>query len=348
MRVMKWFARPILHAAVLVGGLVVGLTVQDSQAQCLADLNHDHTVDASDLGLVLSSWGVQGGKGGGDIDGDGVVNGADLALILSSWGACPSPTWATVLEWAPNASVVTNTTLRNAIIATGLPWRVRDNQSSIEMLLIPPGAFWMGCSSGDQNCGGEEFPLHQVALSNPFYMSKMEVTQAQWIGVMGSNPSYFQPPQISANTSRPVEQVSWDMVQTFNAMTGFRLPTEAEWEYACRAGTTTATYGDVSTIAWHYPISSDQTHVVGGKPANALGLHDTIGNVWEWCQDFYSNAYYASSPSTDPPGPTRGGGVVVRGGGYSTFSNTCRASARYDSTPAAVWRDCGVRVAKNP
>ncbi|MCX5663077.1 MAG: SUMF1/EgtB/PvdO family nonheme iron enzyme, partial [Planctomycetota bacterium] len=216
---------------------------QQANAQCLADVNHDHSVDGTDLTVILSSWGTNGGSAGGDINGDGTVNGIDLASVLSGWGACPFQSWATVLEWAPNPTVVTDANLRAAIVASGLAWRVRDNSSNIEMLLVPAGTFTMGCSpSTEFVCYSNESPTHQVNLTQAFYMGRYEVTQAQWTAKMGSNPSNFS--GYTNSPSRPVEQVSWNMIASgstsFMSLTGLRLPTEAEWEYAYRAETTTA------------------------------------------------------------------------------------------------------------
>ncbi|MBM4107186.1 MAG: formylglycine-generating enzyme family protein, partial [Phycisphaerae bacterium] len=172
----------------------------------------------------------------------------------------PTP-WATVLEVAPDPAVVTNASLRNAIAATGLPWRVRDNASQIEMLLVPPGTFMMGCSPSLQyGCNFDENPVHQVTLTQAYYLGRYEVTQAQWTAVMGSNPSWFQSASAQVPAAqvplRPVERVSWNMIQGFETATGLRLPTEAEWEYACRAGTTTAFNNGsnddatLGTLAW--------------------------------------------------------------------------------------------------
>ncbi|MEI6878959.1 MAG: SUMF1/EgtB/PvdO family nonheme iron enzyme, partial [Planctomycetota bacterium] len=194
---------------------------------------------AMTFGLSTSS--VQGqGSCAGDVNGDHVVDGADLAILLGNWGQCPAvvPAWATLLEAAPDPAVVTDANLRAAIVASGFAWRIRDNSSNIEMLLVPGGTFMMGCSPGDADCLADESPAHQVTLTNAFYLGKTEVTQAQWQVKMGSNPSYFS--GFSDSPSRPVEQVSWGTIQSFNSATGLRLPTEAEWEYACRAATTTA------------------------------------------------------------------------------------------------------------
>jgi len=251
------------------------------------------------------------------------------------------PAWATLLEASPDPAVVTDTNLRAAIVASGFVWRVRDTGTGIEMLLVPGGTFTMGCSPGDAECGSDESPVHQVTLTNAFYMGKTEVTQAQWQATMGSNPSYF-----SGQPNNPVEQVSWNMIQGFNTATGLRLPTEAEWEIACRAWTTTARYGVLEDIAWYDGNAGNTTHAVATKLPNALGLYDTIGNVWEWCQDWYEP--YSSGSVTNPTGPTTGTSRLLRGGGWYYFSVNCRASQRGGSTPGSIYGNFGFRVARTP
>ena len=256
------------------------------------------------------------------------------------------PTWATLLEAFPDPAVVTDANLRAAIMASGFAWRVRDNAANIEMLLVPGGTFMMGCSPGDAECSGDESPLHQVTLTNAFYMGKTEVTQAQWTAVMGSNPSYFQGQTDSP--SRPVERLSWNMVQPFCTQTGLRLPTEAEWEYACRAGTTTERYGVLNDIAWYSQNwTTYGTQPVAGKLPNALGLYDTLGNVWEWCQDWFGA--YSLGSVTNPTGPATGTYRTLRDGDWNSPSKYCRASQRvgnYD--PNALTFSLGFRVVRNP
>ena len=254
--------------------------------------------------------------------------------------------WATVLEWIPNPAVVTDANLRAAITATNLPWRVLDNGTNIEMLLVPGGTFMMGCSAGDTECLSDESPTHQVTLTNAFYMGKTEVTQAQWQATMGSNPSYFQGQ--SDSPSRPVEQVSWNMIQGFNTVTSLRLPTEAEWEFACRAGTTTARYGVLNDIAWYNGNAGGTTHAVATKLPNALGLYDAIGNVREWCQDWYGSTYYATSPSVDPIGPSGSTFHVIRNASYLRAGGEARSSSRSYNYPSVGVKDDGFRVARNP
>ena len=175
---------------------------------------------------------------------------------------------------------------------------------------------------------------------------------------MGSNPSFFS--GYSDSPSRPVEQVSWNMIAStggFMSVTGLRLPTEAEWEYAYRAGTTTAFHSYAAqptgfnddtllgNIAWFNSNSESQTHAVGGKLANGLGLHDMAGNVWEWCQDWYGA--YSSASVTNPTGPATGSSRLLRGGNWLDYSNYCRASLRYSVTPGFIYHNLGIRVARN-
>jgi formylglycine-generating enzyme required for sulfatase activity len=191
-------------------------------------------------------------------------------------------------------------------------------------------------------------------------MGRYEVTQAQWQAKMGSNPSEFQGASYPDAASRPVEKVTWNTAQPFCTQTGLRLPTEAEWEYAYRAGTITAFHSFpgypngsnddalLGNIAWHNLNAGGQTHAVGGKYANALGLHDMSGNVWEWCQDLFSDSYYAVSPSTNPTGPTTGNYRVLRGGDVFYANDPCRSSQRLGGSPNDNLNDFGFRVARNP
>jgi len=191
------------------------------------------------------------------------------------------------------------------------------SQDGIEMVYIPPGRFRMGSNSDDH-----EKPVHEVKISQGFYMGKYEVTQAQWQAMMGSNPSYFK----NCGRDCPVEQVSWNATQDFinnlneaNDGCKYRLPSEAEWEYACRAGTTRDYYSvDLNDIGWYEANSGQKTHAVGGKQPNAFGLYDMSGNVWEWCQDDYHGDYVGA--------PTDGTAWVsgkhpyrmLRGGSYNS------------------------------
>jgi formylglycine-generating enzyme required for sulfatase activity len=266
-----------------------------------------------------------------------------------------APSWATLVEYFPDPAVVTDATLRAAIIASDMAWRVRDTATQMEMLLVPQGTFTMGCTASNQYpCNSQENPAHSVTLTQAFYLGRYEVTQGQWVAKMGSNPSAFQGASYPNAANRPVEQVSWNTIQGYLSATSMRLPTEAEWEYSCRAGTTTA-FNDgssddntVGNIAWYSGNSGNQTHAVGGKAANALGLHDMSGNVWEWMNDRYGGTYYSMSPSTNPLGPVSGSSRVLRGGSLDLTSNYVRSSYRYLFQPSTAGYYIGFRVARNP
>ena len=269
-----------------------------------------------------------------------------VATTTASRSIHQSLAWAEVLEQNPDPTVVTDANLRAAIVASGFAWRIRDNASNIEMLLIPAGTFTMGCSASTQyGCNFNESPTHQVTLS-AFYIGRYEVTQAQWQAKMGSNPSYFS--GLSDSPSRPVERVSWNMIQGFNTATGLRLPTEAEWEFACRAGTTTVRYGVLDDIAWYNGNAGGTTHAVATKLPNALGLYDTLGNVQEWCQNWYGGTY-SSGGVTNPTGPATGSYRLLRGGGWNYYQHLSRASVRGNGTPGSIsTQSQGFRVARNP
>ncbi len=224
------------------------------------------------------------------------------------------------------------------------------NGVRMEFVWVPAGEFAMGCSAGDSHCSGDESPTHRVRITKGFEMGKHEVTQAQWEAVMGSgsNPSHLK------GADRPVESVSWEDVQKYisrlNQMSGddyrYRLPTEAEWEFAARAGTTGARYGNLDAGAWNRGNSESKTHTVGGKRPNAWGLHDMLGNVWEWCQDWYGEDYYRVSPGSDPKGPAPGESRTLRGGSWVNNTWNIRASYRTGFTPSERYFVIGFRLAR--
>ena len=187
---------------------------------------------------------------------------------------------------------------------------------------------------GSTNGYEDEKPVHQVTISYSFYMGKYEVTQAQWQSVMGNNPSYFK----DCGGNCPVEQVSWDDAQNFISKlneTGdgfrYRLPTEAEWEYACRAGTTGDYAGNPSDIAWYINNSGKRTHEVGQKQSNGWGLFDMHGDVWEWCQDWYHDTYNGA-PADGSAWSTGDGPRVLRGGSWSDAGAFLRLAFRSHTT----------------
>ena len=208
------------------------------------------------------------------------------------------------------------------------------NGITIDMVKVEAGTFMMGATSEMQNPSDEEKPVHQVTLTNDYYMGKYEVTQALWQTVMGRNPSEYK------GVNLPVEHVSWKDCQKFisklNSMTGrkFRLPTEAEWEYAARGGKKSRGYqysgsSNISDVAWYDENSGYETHPVGTKQANELGIYDMSGNVWEWCQDRYVS--YVSSPQTNPLDANSESSHVYRGGSWFSYARHCRSSFRISS-----------------
>ena len=223
------------------------------------------------------------------------------------------------------------------------------NGVKLELVLVPAGEFEMGSPEGEKGRDSDEGPVHRVRITKPFYIGKYEMTQDVWEKVMGNNPSNFK------GARNPVEEVSWDDCQEFlRKLTAlgkgtFRLPTEAEWEYACRAGSRTRfCFGDaddgLADSAWHNSNSAEQTYPVGQKRANAWGLYDMHGHVWEWCFDWYSVDYYRQSAPNDPVGPPAGSTRVLRGGYWSGRASHCRSAFRVHYGPASRYHTCGFRV----
>jgi formylglycine-generating enzyme required for sulfatase activity len=225
---------------------------------------------------------------------------------------------------------------------------------------VPAGEFLMGSRGGN----ADERPARRVRISRAFELGKYEVTQAQWEAVMSrprgahgggaearpaaeANPSHFKGPDL------PVENVSWDDAQEFlrrlNALTRtheYRLPTEAEWEYACRAGAAEESPAGLDARAWHRPNSGGRTHPVGGKRPNAWGLYDMQGNVLEWVQDWYAPDYYRRGPAADPRGPQDGSYRVYRGGSWYSSAADCRAAFRGFDLPANHYYSLGFRLVR--
>ena len=216
---------------------------------------------------------------------------------------------------------------------------------SIDMVRVEAGTFTMGATPEMENPKDWEKPTHQVTLTNDYYIGKYEVTQALWQAVMGNNPSYFK------GDNLPVEMVGWDDCQEFlsklNSITGktFRLPTEAEWEYAARGGNKSRGYqysgsNNLSDVAWYEDNCGEKTHAVGTKQPNELGIYDMSGNVWEWCQDWFGE--YSSSSQTNPTGANSGSGRVRRGGCWGTW--VCCSSSRGVLEPNDRYDFLGLRV----
>jgi formylglycine-generating enzyme required for sulfatase activity len=211
---------------------------------------------------------------------------------------------------------------------------VRENpKDGLKYVWIPPGTFTMGCSPGDDECGAQEKPAHQVTISKGFWMGQTPVTAGAYKRFAGATGRQMPgAPNFNtgwANENMPIADVTWDDAQAYCGWMGGRLPTEAEWEYAARGGSTAARYGNLDEIAWYNQNSGNQTHDVAQKRPNAFGLYDMLGNVWEWVNDWYDQNYYQNSPSQDPTGPSSGKVCVLRGGSWrNPVSGYVRVSSR--------------------
>ena len=228
------------------------------------------------------------------------------------------------------------------------------NGVSFTMIAVEGGTFLMGAQNTNPNGANYdseafsgESPVHSVTLSD-YYIGETEVTQELWEVVMGSNPSSFRGDHI------PVERVSWndckEFIEKLNNLTGknFRLPTEAEWEYAARGGNQSQGYiysgsYNIEDVAWYTNNSSSRTHHVKTKLPNELGIYGMSGNVWEWCEDWYGD--YSSELQINPTGPSWGSNRVRRGGGWNSLARNCRVSVRSNGNPDGVYGDLGLRLA---
>ena len=264
----------------------------------------------------------------GDADGNGKLDIDDVTLLINR-----------ILTgyWSTDLTVETFTV----------------NGVSFDMMPVEAGTFTMGATpeQGDDATDREK-PAHQVTLTKSYHIAATEVTQALWLAVMGENPSYF-----TGDLNRPVEQMSWNDCQTFitklNQITGktFRMPTEAEWEFAARGGNLSQGYkyagsDNVDDVAWYSGNSGNTPHPVGTKMANELGLYDMSGNVMEWCQDFYGD--FTSEAQTDPTGPASQSNNehVYHSGCFDYPAHGCRVSFRYRSSPTYAGSNrLGLRLA---
>ena len=225
-------------------------------------------------------------------------------------------------------------------------------KDGLRYVWIPPGSFMMGCSPGDDECFDEEKPSHQVTISKGFWIGQTEVTAGAYKRFAAATVRQMPPvPEFNigwAYENMPMVNVSWNDARDYCAWAGGRLPTEAEWEYAARGGSTDARYGNIDEIAWHIDNSRYHTHDVAQKRANGFGLFDVLGNVWEWVNDWYDDNYYQNSPSHDPPGPTSGWGPrVLRGGSWFNSPRDVRVSYRKWYLPATRQFNVGFRCGRD-
>ncbi len=304
--------------------LIAAVAAAMTAAAASPDLNGDGLIDRRDHDLLASAIAEGRYLAAYDLDGNGELDTVDLNRLLDD----------------PQYYVHKNGTAINYTV----------NGVTFKMVAVEGGTFTMGATDEQgSDAYDNERPAHQVTLSD-YWIGETEVTEGLWTAVMGSNPSYYK-----KGDNYPVEQVSWEDCQTFisklNSLTGetFRLPTEAEWEFAARGGTQSQGYkysgsNTIGDVAWYYDNSGSAKHPVATKTANELGLYDMSGNVWEWCQDRYGS--YSGAAQTNPTGPTTGSYRVYRGGGWYFSAGYCRVSYRSLNTPSLTGYILGLRLAR--
>ena len=306
--------------------------------------------------LCVGAFSTSATAGVGDVNADGDVNVSDVtALVNQIIGSGSYSAQACDVNGDGEVNVSDVTALVNLIINGGGESEDSNqtftvNGVSFDMIAVEGGTFTMGATAEQaSDAYSDEKPTHQVTLSS-YYIGKTEVTQELWQAVMGSNPSGF------SGANLPVEKVSWEDCQIFiailNELTGkyFRLPTEAEWEYAARGGSKSQGYkysgsNTVDDVAWYPSNSSSKTHPVATKAPNELGIYDMSGNVLEWCRDWYSSSYYSSSSQYNPTGPASGSRRVYRGGSWGSSARLCRVSYRDYNGPSYRFYNLGLRLA---
>ena len=301
-----------------------------------------------------------------------------MRFVLGAvWVLCVSCGEASTVVADPSDEANRTATAQEGVVPANEPRSIAgrklvENSIGMKFVRIPKGTFLMG-SPPDEVGSSDDERQHEVTLTRDFYLGVYEVTQAQYKKVMGKNPSYFTGDKVAErhpqtgrfvkdvdSANHPVENVSHDDAVEFcrrlsempdekAAGRRYRVPTEAEWEYACRAGSNTAfsfgnEAGDLGSHAWYEANSNGMTHAVGGKKPNAFGLYDMHGNVLEWCSDWYDEKYYASSPATDPTGPDSGSYRVMRGGSWLNAPFFVRCASRYFYPPVPRETSLGIRV----
>ena len=272
------------------------------------------------------------------------TSGEEVAYTVSSLK--PSTTYY-VRAYAENAEGISYSTQQQFDVPVTIE-SFTANGVTFNMVRVEAGTFTMGATSEQTGANDREKPAHSVTLTKDYYIGETEVTQALYKAVMGDNPSN------SSGTQKPVEMVSWNDCQTFitelNKLTGltFRLPTEAEWEYAARGGNRSKRYlysgsNTIDEVVWYESRGHDNTNDVKSKAPNELDIYDMSGNVWEWCQDWYGS--YSSGSQTDPTGPTSGSYRVLRGGGWSSSTANFRVASRNFNSPSFTYNNLGFRLA---
>lgn len=319
----------IVYVICLVALCWIPMNAQDVALR--GDVNEDEVVNINDVTVLINYLLTDEPPMSCDVNLDGVMNINDVTVLIN---------YLLTDEW-PSIEPVTET--------------ITVNNVSFKMVAVKGGTFTMGATIEQiTDAYNDEKPAHQVTVSG-YCIGETEVTQALWVAVMGTNPSYYTGDFMS-DLNRPVEQVSWNACQEFivrlNEITGknFRLPTEAEWEFAARGGNLSegnkyAGGNTIGGVAWYAVNASTQTQPVATKAANELGLYDMSGNVLEWCQDWYNKSYYSNSPSVNPTGPESGSNRVIRGGCFLDNARSCRVSSRNNSSPSITYLGLGLRLA---
>lgn len=227
----------------------------------------------------------------------------------------------------------------------------KNPKDGLKYIWIPPGTFRMGCSPGDRDCGIDEIPAHAVALRKGFWIGQTEVTVGAYKRfVQQTGRKMFPAPSINTgwgNDAMPMMEITWDEAQVYCKWAGGRLPTEAEWEYAGRAGSSAVRYGKIDDIAWYFTYGVAETHAVAQKRPNAFGLFDMLGNVWELVNDWYAPDYYPASPSQDPTGPASGTFRVLRGGSWFEHPRYVKVSYRFRDFPDNRYDTYGFRCVRD-
>ncbi|MBE7560118.1 formylglycine-generating enzyme family protein [bacterium] len=342
----------------------------------------DGRIDGGDLLNVAENW-QRGGGGAGDLNGDGIVDEADVLYIIEHWKqatsptptftftpsptgtATPTPTNTPTWTDAPGSTPTPSPTAEPSEIIIDIPGLPADATPLI-MVRIPAGSFMMGHYAGEILGASNEEPQHRVDIGHDFYIGKYEITKAQWQAVMGAAPWQGQAVHVLHDPNSPAICLSWYRVHGTNGFLyklnllgsgKFRLPSEAEWEYACRAGTTTRYYwGDdsagtqIGNYAWYYwnawKAGESYAHVVGLKLANAWGLHDMSGNVWEWCEDWWNESYQGAPADGSAWTSGDSGYRVRRGGDFAVSDYICRSAHRDYDSPARGGEFSGLRIVR--
>ena len=233
-----------------------------------------------------------------------------------------------------------------ALVLQGLLNGPRENPlDRLIYVYIPPGSFQMGCSPRDEQCSAREIPAHEVRITKGFWMSQTEVTLGAYEEF--ANATGAPEPNQPGSRKRPIANISWTTANAMCDWSGGRLPTEAEWEYAARAGNTSPRYGESGDIAWTKSNSGGVIHEAAQKKPNNFGLYDMLGNLWEWTADWYAEDYYVTSPVEDPKGPPSGEKRSLRGGSWYDDDGNARASMRGFDDPKAGFLSVGFRCVRD-